>query len=240
VDTSNVPNGRYVLRVIALDAPRAHPPAFAPLRVSKGRLSFELDNRSPDSIAASLEPRGGPGRRGADRREPAPQGRDLDRRGRWDEVHPVERIADSLEETYEIALPASPGAPDRHPPGHGLSRQRATAASTPVGAALQVLLRSAPADASGTSSSAPDDRRAARGWLPRRAARPALPRFRARRPGPGEPTRVLPSDGAEAAALLGGAASPGPVAAACAPRTAVVVFTRSEPLLAALRARRVA
>ena len=56
-------------------------------------------------------------------------------------------------------------------------------------------------------------------------------------PGPGEADQVLPSDGAEAAALLGGAARPGPVAAGLRSADAVVAFTRSEPLLAALRAR---
>ena len=105
-DTSNVPNGRYVLRVIASDAP-GNPPAFA-LSGSKDSLSFEVDN-APPTIAASLEPAG---RVRAVVRDDASPLRKVEisiDAGRWDEVHPVDGIADSLEETYEIALPASPG-----------------------------------------------------------------------------------------------------------------------------------
>jgi ADP-heptose:LPS heptosyltransferase len=53
--------------------------------------------------------------------------------------------------------------------------------------------------------------------------------------GPGGVEDVLPWDGAETAALLAGEATRGPVAAALRSVDAVVAFTRSEPVLAALR-----
>ena len=101
-DTANVPNGRYVLRVTASDA-AGNPPAFA-LTGFKDTVSFEVDN-APPTIAASLQPGG---RVRAVARDDASPLRKLEvsvDAGRWEEVHPVDGIADSLEETWEVALP---------------------------------------------------------------------------------------------------------------------------------------
>ena len=104
-ETSSVPNGRYVVRVVASDAP-GNPPALAQ-SASKDSASFEVDN-APPSIAASLE-RGNPSRIRVTVRDDASPVRSLETStdaGRWEEVHPKDGIADSLEETYEILLPA--------------------------------------------------------------------------------------------------------------------------------------
>ena len=108
-DTASVPNGRYVLRVVASDAP-GNPPALA-LTASKESASFEVDN-APPTIAASLDPRA-PNRIHATVRDEATPVRKLEisvDAGRWVEVQPVDGIADSLEETYDITLPPGSGA----------------------------------------------------------------------------------------------------------------------------------
>ena len=109
-DTATVPNGRYLLRVVASDAP-GNPPAFA-LTGSKASASFEVDNLAP-SIAATLDP-GGANRIRVTVRDDASPVRKLETStdaGRWEEVHPVDGIADSREESYEILLPPSKGRP---------------------------------------------------------------------------------------------------------------------------------
>jgi hypothetical protein len=109
-DTATVPNGRYVVRVVASDAP-GNPPAYA-LTGSKDSASFEVDN-APPAIAASLDPRG---RIRVSVRDDASPVRKLELSidaGRWEEVHPVDGIADSLEESYEIALPPAKGGGPR-------------------------------------------------------------------------------------------------------------------------------
>jgi sugar lactone lactonase YvrE len=109
-DTATVPNGRYLLRVVASDAP-GNPPAFA-LTGSKTSVSFEVDNLPP-AIAATLAPRGENRIRVTVRDDASPV-RKLEMSidaGRWEEVHPVDGIADSLEETYEISLPPPTGRP---------------------------------------------------------------------------------------------------------------------------------
>jgi hypothetical protein len=111
-DTATVPNGRYVLRVVASDAP-GNPPAFA-LTGSKDCPSFEVDN-APPAIVAALDPRR-PGRVRATVRDDASPVRKLEistDAGRWVEVHPTDGIADSPEETYDIPLPAKAGGGPR-------------------------------------------------------------------------------------------------------------------------------
>lgn len=105
-DTATVPNGRYVLRVSAKDGP-GNPPALA-LSASEESPSFEVDNSAP-AIAAALDP-ARPGHVRAVVRDDASPVRRLEISvdgGRWLEVHPRDGIADSLEETYDIALPAA-------------------------------------------------------------------------------------------------------------------------------------
>jgi sugar lactone lactonase YvrE len=110
-DTTTVPNGRYALRVVASDAP-ANPPSLA-TTASRDSASFEVDN-SPPTITASYDARARVVR--ATVRDDSPVRRldfSLDG-GRWEEVHPVDGIADSPEERYEVAVPtAAPGAGTR-------------------------------------------------------------------------------------------------------------------------------
>jgi len=96
--------------VVASDAP-GNPPAFA-LTGSKASASFEVDNLPP-SIAATLDARGANRIRVTVRDDASPV-RKLETSidaGRWEEVHPVDGIADSREETYEISLPPPTGRP---------------------------------------------------------------------------------------------------------------------------------
>jgi hypothetical protein len=105
-DTAAVPNGRYVLRVLASDAP-GNPPALA-LTGFKDSVSFVVDN-APPAIAATLDP----ARRDLIRvtvRDEASPVRKLEMSidaGRWEEVSPSDGVADSLEESFEIPLPPS-------------------------------------------------------------------------------------------------------------------------------------
>ena len=100
-DTSTVPNGRYAIRVGASDAP-SNPPALA-LTGERESLPFEVDN-TPPTITATLSERNPPRIRAVARDDSS-----LIRRaessvdgGRWEEVHPMDGINDSLEETYEL------------------------------------------------------------------------------------------------------------------------------------------
>lgn len=107
-DTSAVPNGRYVIRVVATDEP-ANPPALA-ATATRDSASFEVDN-SPPAIDAAWDParrvvRVTVSDEGAVRRlEYAVDA------GRWVEVHPGDGLSDSPEERYEIALPTGTSGP---------------------------------------------------------------------------------------------------------------------------------
>jgi hypothetical protein len=103
-DTTTVPNGRYVLRVVASDAP-ANPPALA-TTAPKDSASFEIDN-SPPVISASHD--AGARLVRAIVKDDSPLRRldfSLDG-GRWEEVHPADGIADAPEERYAIPVPAA-------------------------------------------------------------------------------------------------------------------------------------
>jgi sugar lactone lactonase YvrE len=100
-DTSTVPNGRYVVRVAASDAP-SNPPALS-LAGERESLPFEIDN-TPPAVTLALVERNPPRVRAVARDDSS-----LIRRaessvdgGRWEDVHPVDGINDSLEETYEL------------------------------------------------------------------------------------------------------------------------------------------
>ncbi len=108
-DTSTVPNGRYVIRVTASDAPSN--PAPLTLTGDKESLPFEVDN-TPPTVTVTLTSRS-PLRL----RAVAKDDSSLIRRceysvdgGRWEEVHPTDGINDSREETYEISLEALAGS----------------------------------------------------------------------------------------------------------------------------------
>ncbi len=101
-DTSTVPNGRYVVRVTASDAP-SNPEALA-LLGDKESEPFEVDN-TPPLVQAQLQQRTPPRVRVTVRDDSS-----LIRKaewaidgGRWQEVHPSDGINDALEESYEIA-----------------------------------------------------------------------------------------------------------------------------------------
>jgi len=105
-DTSTVPNGRYVVRVIASDAP-GNPPSLT-LSGTKDSSSFAVDN-TPPTISAALEPQ----RIRATVRDDSPI-RELELSidaGRWEEVYPVDGLADSPEEQYDIPLRPSGAGP---------------------------------------------------------------------------------------------------------------------------------
>jgi len=110
-DTSTVPNGRYVVDVVASDAP-SNPDALA-LTADKESEPFDVDN-TPPSVTASVSSAAPLKVRAVARDENS-----LLRRaefsvdgGRWEEVHPVDGISDSQEETYEIVPgPLAGGGP---------------------------------------------------------------------------------------------------------------------------------
>jgi hypothetical protein len=108
-DTSTVPNGRYVIRVTASDAPSN--PAPLALTGDKESLPFEVDN-TPPTVTVTLTSRS-PLRL----RAVAKDDSSLIRRaeysvdgGKWEEVHPTDGINDSREETYEITLETLSGS----------------------------------------------------------------------------------------------------------------------------------
>jgi sugar lactone lactonase YvrE len=101
-DTSTVPNGRYVVRIVASDAP-SNPEQLA-LAADKESEPFDVDN-TPPTVTATLS-QASPLRVRATVRDD----NSLVRRteyaidgGRWEEVHPVDGINDAQEESYEIA-----------------------------------------------------------------------------------------------------------------------------------------
>jgi outer membrane protein assembly factor BamB len=106
-DTSTVPNGRYVIRITASDAP-GNPSALA-LTADKESQPFDVDN-TPPSLSVTLQ-KGKAQVRAVARDEDS-----LIRRaefsvdgGRWEEVHPLDGINDAKEETYDITLPELSG-----------------------------------------------------------------------------------------------------------------------------------
>jgi hypothetical protein len=109
-DTSTVPNGRYVLKVVARDTP-SNPEALA-LAGDKESLPFEVDNTPPSVVATLGDSR--PARVRAVVRDDSSLIRKAEYSvdgGRWHEVHPIDGINDAMEETYEIQLPELAGPP---------------------------------------------------------------------------------------------------------------------------------
>jgi WD40 repeat protein len=107
-DTSTVPNGRYVVKVVARDTP-SNPEALA-LSGEKVSAPFEVDN-TPPHVTASLVP-GKPPRLRATVTDDDSIIRKAEYTidgGRWHEVHPTDGINDAREESYEIVLDQLPG-----------------------------------------------------------------------------------------------------------------------------------
>jgi len=99
-DTSTVPNGRYLVKVVASDAP-TNPAALA-LAGERESGPFDVDN-TPPVVTAALA--GTPARIRAVGRDDASAIRRAEYSvdgGRWEEVYPLDGINDGLEETYEF------------------------------------------------------------------------------------------------------------------------------------------
>jgi len=108
-DTTTVPNGRYVVRVTASDAP-GNPESLA-LTGQKESTPFDVDN-TPPTVSLSLLPGGRRVRAAV--ADDSSQIRRVEfsvNGGSWQEIHPIDGINDSPNETYEItpSLPAEPG-----------------------------------------------------------------------------------------------------------------------------------
>jgi flavin-binding protein dodecin len=110
-DTTSVPNGRYVIRVVASDA-ASNSPDTALAGAMESR-AFDVDN-TPPSIAVGIV------RRDAGRSVIPFDVRDADSSvqkaeysldgERWSTVYPTDGIADSREERYELVLEGEAGA----------------------------------------------------------------------------------------------------------------------------------
>lgn len=107
-DTSSVPNGTYVVRIVASDSP-SHPPALA-LRGERESESFDIDNTPPVLVF-------GPARRQGERLVVPFEVRDQDsvlRRveysvdaRRWQPIFPIDGILDARHERFELDLDAA-------------------------------------------------------------------------------------------------------------------------------------
>jgi hypothetical protein len=100
-DTSTVPNGRYVLKIVASDAP-GNPEPLA-LTGDKESEPFDVDNTAP-VVQATLAQRA-PARVRVLVRDESSLIRKTEWAldgGRWQEIHPLDGINDALEESYDI------------------------------------------------------------------------------------------------------------------------------------------
>jgi hypothetical protein len=104
-DTTSVPNGRYVLRIVASDAPSNSPTTA--LSGAMESTAFDIDN-APPSIAVTAVRRDGPRTTIAfEVRDDhsAVQKADYSLDGdRWQTIYPKDGIADSKFEAFELAL----------------------------------------------------------------------------------------------------------------------------------------
>jgi hypothetical protein len=103
-DTATVPSGRYLIRVTATDA-AANPRALA-LTGSRETGSFEVDN-TPPRIKATPDP-SRPGLVRVSVVDDASPVRRLELSvdaGPWEDVHPLDGIADAPSESYEVQVP---------------------------------------------------------------------------------------------------------------------------------------
>ena len=235
-DTATVPNGRYLLRVVASDAP-GNPPALA-LTGWKASVSFEVDNLPP-AIVATLDPRGGHAhpRHRARRREPRAQAGDrrstpaAGRRSTRSTASPTR----SRRATRSRCPRRTGRAAHRGPPGDRSPRQRRhRPRGRPVGRSPWTSCSSAPAR-SGTCVLLRRAVAALRTAGHRvRLLAPAAPARALLGSGPGEVEAILPWDGPETAALLAGERTGGPLGAALDAADVVVAFTRSEAVIGAL------
>jgi hypothetical protein len=102
-ETSTLPNGRYVVKVVASDAP-SNPDSLA-LTGDKESAPFDVDT-TPPTVTASLV-KGTPPRITAQARDDMSMIRRAEysvNGGRWQEVHPEDGINDATEESYSLTL----------------------------------------------------------------------------------------------------------------------------------------
>ena len=100
-DTSTVPNGRYLIKVVASDAP-SNPRGLA-LTGEKESTAFDVDN-TPPLVTATLADRSPVKIRAVAKDDASPLRKaeySVDG-GRWEEVYPQDGINDAREETYEF------------------------------------------------------------------------------------------------------------------------------------------
>lgn len=104
-DTTSVPNGRYIVRVVASDAP-SNPPSSA-LSGSMESAAFEVDNTPPTITINSVRRVGGRLMIAFEARDEysAVQKADYSLDGdRWHPIYPKDGIADSRIEQFELVL----------------------------------------------------------------------------------------------------------------------------------------
>ncbi len=102
-DTTTVPNGRYVIKVIASDAPSN--PSGVSLSGEKESAPFDVDNTPPTVTVTAVA--GNPRRVKVTVKDDSSIVRKTEYSvdgGKWQEVHPTDGINDSLEESYEFAV----------------------------------------------------------------------------------------------------------------------------------------
>jgi hypothetical protein len=107
-DTTTVPNGRYIVKVVASDAP-SNPPSVA-LTGEKESIAFEVDNTPPVITVTLAEGR----RVKVAVKDDASVVRRVEYSvdgGRWQEVHPTDGINDSLQEAFDFTVTDLSGAP---------------------------------------------------------------------------------------------------------------------------------
>jgi hypothetical protein len=103
-DTATVPSARYMLRVVASDAP-SNPRALA-LTAARETSSFEVDN-TPPRVDASVDPQARSVVRVTVQDDASPVRRlemSVDA-GSWEDVYPEDGIADARVERYRIEVP---------------------------------------------------------------------------------------------------------------------------------------
>src|SRR5258705_12054011 len=109
-DTSSVPNGRYVIRVVASDAPSNSPSTS--LTGALESTAFDIDNTPPVITVTSVGRQGGRLAITFDVRDEnsAVQKAEYSLDGdRWQTIYPKDGIADSRLEQYELVLDGEPG-----------------------------------------------------------------------------------------------------------------------------------
>ena len=127
-DTTSVPDGTYVIRISATDAPSNAPGTALTGELESG--SFDIDN-TPPTIEVQPAARAAKLLTFAVADEQSPIQRveySLDA-SRWRLVHPKDGIPDSRREEFEIVAGGSRARPQRHPPRHRRDEQRRDAGS---------------------------------------------------------------------------------------------------------------